>query len=161
MSIDTYGAEIMGMTAQLDEVDWQLLDELQHDARHGFRELGRRVSLSAPAVAARIRRLERLGVITGYHAHVDPERAGYAAQAFVVVTTPGRRASVTVAGLAADNPRILEDHRITGTDDHLLRVVSPTLSDLEPVIDTLNEHGKPATSVVLSTPKPWAPLPPP
>ncbi|MEV5714306.1 Lrp/AsnC family transcriptional regulator [Amycolatopsis mediterranei] len=67
----------------LDDVDWRLLDLLQADGRLSFKELGRRINLSAPAVAERVRRLEETGVITGYRAQVDARRAGRPLQAFV------------------------------------------------------------------------------
>ncbi|MDI5940127.1 AsnC family transcriptional regulator, partial [Micromonospora sp. DH15] len=54
----------------VDDMDWALLRELQADARLSYSELSRRVHLSPPAVAERVRRLEESGVITGYHAHV-------------------------------------------------------------------------------------------
>ena len=56
----------------LDDTDWQVLKELQADGRLSFHELGRRVGLSAPAVAERVRRLEEAGVIAGYQARVVP-----------------------------------------------------------------------------------------
>ncbi len=59
-----------------DEVDWKLIGLLQEDGRMTFVELGRRVSLSAPAVTERVRRLEQAGVITGYRAVVDQRRLG-------------------------------------------------------------------------------------
>ncbi|MFD0528151.1 Lrp/AsnC family transcriptional regulator [Kitasatospora arboriphila] len=61
----------------MDAVDRLLLAELQADARLSYNELSRRVKLSAPAVAERVQRLEADGVITGYHAHVDPARAAW------------------------------------------------------------------------------------
>ena len=67
----------------LDDLDWRILDELQSDGRLSYKELGRRVNLSSPAVAERVRRLEDSGVITGYVAQVDPGRAGYPISAFV------------------------------------------------------------------------------
>ena len=60
----------------IDDVDRRLVAELQGDARLTIAELGRRVGLSAPAVADRLRRLERDGVITGYRADVDPRALG-------------------------------------------------------------------------------------
>jgi Lrp/AsnC family leucine-responsive transcriptional regulator len=101
--------------------------------------------MSPPAVAARVRRLENIGVITGYSARVDPMKAGYGVQAFVVVTTAGRRQSLELARMANAEPTVLEDHRVTGTDDHVLRVVAPQIGDLEPLIDDLNGLGKPST----------------
>ena len=58
-----------------DATDARLLTELQEDARLTHAELGRRVNLSAPAVAERLRRLERSGVITGYRRRGRPEGA--------------------------------------------------------------------------------------
>lgn len=146
---------------RLDATDQQLLALLQEDARLGYRELGRRIGMSPPAVAGRVRRLESLGVITGYSARVDPAAAGFGVHAFVVVTTAGRRQSLELGRLARDRATVLEDHRVTGTEDHVLRVVAPRIGDLEPLVDDLNGFGKPATSVVLSSPKPWAPVPTP
>lgn len=147
--------------ATLDAVDWKILDALQADARIGYRELGRRINMSPAATAARVRRLEHRGVITGYSARVDQTRAGHPLTAFIVVNTAGRRQSFRVADLAARTPTVLEDHRVTGSEDHVLRVVMSSLQELEPLIDELNELGKPATMLVLSSPKPWAPVPDP
>lgn len=147
--------------SQIDATDHRLLALLQDDARLGYRELGRRIGMSPPAVAARVRRLENIGVITGYSARVDPLAAGHGVRAFVVVTTAGRRQSIELARLARNRSDVLEDHRVTGSEDHVLRVVAPRVGDLEPLLDELNGLGKPATSVVLSSPKPWAPVPPP
>ena len=61
----------------LDPTNVTLLAELQGDARLTLAELGRRVGLSSPAVAERLQRLQDAGVITGYHAAVDPRALGY------------------------------------------------------------------------------------
>src|SRR5215218_5538844 len=61
----------------LDDTNRRLIAELQADARLSLAELGRRVALSSPAVAERLRRLEDAGVIAGYSAMVDPRRLGY------------------------------------------------------------------------------------
>ena len=69
----------------LDDINRRLLEELQSDGRVAFAELGRRVGLSAPAVAERVGRLERDGVITGYRAVVDPQAIGFPLAAVVRV----------------------------------------------------------------------------
>ena len=143
---------------ELDELDWKLLELLQNDARLGYRELARQSGLSPATVASRVRRMENAGVITGYHARVDPRAAGYGVTAFIVVDTNGRRESFRVAELAAQRPAVLEDHRVTGSDDHVLKVAVADLGDLEPLIDELNEFGRSATTIVLSSPKPWGQL---
>src|SRR5688500_2982658 len=78
---------IHGMTSrterQLDTTDWQILHELQADARLSFNEIGRRVGLSAPAVAERVRRLEDADIVTGYRARVNPAKVGLGLTAFI------------------------------------------------------------------------------
>ena len=61
----------------LDPINRRLLEELQADARLSMAELGRRINLSAPAVADRVQRLERAGIISGYRALVDPKAIGF------------------------------------------------------------------------------------
>jgi Lrp/AsnC family leucine-responsive transcriptional regulator len=61
------------MKIELDMMDARILDILQADARVTLAEIGRRIHLSQPAVAERIKRMEAAKVITGYHAHVNPE----------------------------------------------------------------------------------------
>jgi Lrp/AsnC family transcriptional regulator, leucine-responsive regulatory protein len=59
---------------QLDRTDAKILLALQEDARRSFRELARRVGVSVPTVSAHVANLERLGILSGYHAAVDPEK---------------------------------------------------------------------------------------
>jgi Lrp/AsnC family leucine-responsive transcriptional regulator len=78
----------------MDAVDWRILAELQDDARLSQNEISRRVSLSAPAVAERIRRLVDQGVIDGYAARINPAALGRAVQAFVQLDCYGAVASL-------------------------------------------------------------------
>jgi Lrp/AsnC family leucine-responsive transcriptional regulator len=70
----------------LDETGWQILRELQNNARLSFHELGRRVGLSSPAVAERVRKLEDAGIIIGYEARVAPLKVGLPLLAFIRIT---------------------------------------------------------------------------
>src|SRR5258708_24597288 len=77
----------------LDEIGWSILTALQENARISFSDLGRRVGLSAPAVAVRVRRMEDAGIITGHRPAVAPERLGYSSVAIIPVSPPhGNRA---------------------------------------------------------------------
>src|SRR5712671_3226358 len=96
----------------VDDTDRRILGELTRDGRVSFAELGRRVSLSPPAVAERVQRLERAGVITGYRADVDPRRLGYEMTAIVRIK-PASGQLPRIPELAADIPEIGECHRIT------------------------------------------------
>jgi Lrp/AsnC family leucine-responsive transcriptional regulator len=135
----------------LDDINRRLLEELQRDGRAAFAELGRRVGLSAPAVAERVGRLEREGVITGYHADVDPRAIGYTLAA-VVRIRPFARQIHKIPEIAAQTPEIVECERITGEDCYLLRLHVREMEDLEPVLDRFTPYGQTTTSIVHSAP---------
>ena len=59
---------------ELDKIDVEILRALQEDARLSFRALARRIGVSVPTISARVSNLLQLGIITGFHAAVDPER---------------------------------------------------------------------------------------
>src|SRR5262245_58231462 len=97
----------------LDAINRRLLAELQHDARLSLAELGRRVSLTAPAVGERLQRLEESGIVCGYHAELDPRALGYALSA-VIRIRPVAHELPRVADVARRTPEVVECHRITG-----------------------------------------------
>lgn len=135
----------------LDDVGWRLLRELQGDARLSFAELGRRVGLSLPAVAERVRRMEEAGIITGYHAEVNLEKVGLPVMAFIRINVPGEKYGAIIA-LARDLPQVLECHHLTGTDSFIMKVVTVSIPHLETLIAQLSTFGETTTSVVLSSP---------
>ena len=143
-----------------DAIDWLLLDELQQDGRLSYNELARRINLSAPAVAERVRRLEQAGVITGYHAHVDPARAGRTVEALVRMACYGPRCLLRHPDVIQQSPEILEMHRLTGDACCLLRVAVASMAEFEALIDRLADHGQPSSTMVLSSPLAWRPVRP-
>lgn len=137
----------------MDAIDHRLLDELQEDARLTFAELGRRVGLSAPAVVERVRRLEADGVITGYHAAVDPARLGRPVQAVLHMSVDRARFQRSLAQIQ-EMQDVLECYRTTGSSSLLMHVAVASMDDLEALIDRLLPFGEPVTQMVLSTPVP-------
>jgi Lrp/AsnC family transcriptional regulator, leucine-responsive regulatory protein len=135
----------------LDEVNLRILEELAADGRLGLAELGRRVSMSAPAVAERVQRLERAGVISGYHAEIDPTALGYPIAAVVRIRpSPGRLPKIPE--IACDTPEVAECHRITGEDCYLMRLHLRSIDELEAVLDRFTPYGLTTTSIIHSTP---------
>jgi Lrp/AsnC family leucine-responsive transcriptional regulator len=137
--------------ALLDATNRRLLDELQADARLSLAELGRRVSLSSPAVAERLRRLEEEGVITGYRAEVDPRALGYTL-GVLIRSRPAPRQLAAVAQLARDTPEIVECHRVTGDDCYVMTAWVRDVTHLEEVIDAFAAYGQTTTSILQSSP---------
>ncbi|CAN5467551.1 Lrp/AsnC family transcriptional regulator [soil metagenome] len=131
-----------------DDLDWQILAELQADGRVAFSELGRRVSLSAPAVTERVRRLEAAGIITGYQAIVAPAAVGLPIEAVVRVRDNTGR----VGKALVDRPEALEAMHVTGEDCWVIRLVVPDMASLELLVEELGRFGPTTTSLVFSAP---------
>src|SRR5512146_2926046 len=139
--------------APLDDTDRRIIGELASDGRLSFAELGRRVNLSPPAVAERVQRLERRGVITGYRAEIDPRAIGYPLTAIVrVKPAPGQLARIPE--LAASIPQVGECHRITGEDCFFLRIHLGSIDELSDLLDRFLVYGQTTTSLVNATPIP-------
>ncbi|MFJ4838632.1 Lrp/AsnC family transcriptional regulator [Streptomyces sp. NPDC088746] len=141
----------------LDEIDRAILDLLQTDGRLTGAEVGRRVGLSQPAASARIQRLERRGVITGYRAVVEPAAVGLNIHAVVRLRTSHARLSQAL-DLAARTPEVVSTLRVTGEDCLVLDVHCTHAQRLEQVVDSLACYGPVTTSLVLRS-YPSKPLP--
>ncbi|WP_370542029.1 Lrp/AsnC family transcriptional regulator [Amycolatopsis sp. FDAARGOS 1241] len=144
----------------LDATDWHLLELLQADGRLTYSELGRRVSLSAPAVTERVRRLEQRGIITGYSAQVDATKLGLPIEAVVRVRVRSLdepRFRSTVLPL----PEVTSADHITGDERWLLRVRCRTTGELETFVERAQRYGETTTALVFSSPVVRRPITPP
>ena len=138
----------------LDLIDWVIIEQLQREARVSLSELGRRVKLSPSAVTERVRNLESLGVITGYHAVVDLAKVGYPVLAVVRLKYPGNHHQ-PLRRLLAERREILECLRTTGDDCYTLKVAAASMKHLETLVDELAGFGSTTTSVVYSQTLPY------
>ncbi|MEV7487314.1 Lrp/AsnC family transcriptional regulator [[Kitasatospora] papulosa] len=136
-----------------DATDWRILDVLQRDGRATFAELARAVSMSPSAVTERVRRLEEVGVISGYTAVVDPERLGMPILALVRLRYPNGNYK-PFHDLTASTPEILEAHHVTGDDCFVLKVTARSMRHLEEVTGRIGTLGSVTTSIVYSSPLP-------
>lgn len=119
----------------IDAIDRQLIAALAVDGRATHAELAEHVALSASAVLRRVRRLEALGIITGYHAIIDAHAVGAGTTVFVEVRLDSQREAVLDAfeAAAAEVPEIVACHLISGDADYLLRVQTAGVAGFERV----------------------------
>jgi Lrp/AsnC family leucine-responsive transcriptional regulator len=134
----------------LDAIDCELLDLVQNNARLTFAELGRRLGLSPPAAAERLKRLEDRGIIRAYRAEVDLAALGRAVHVIVRVTVQPKDYPRFKKSIAAMD-EIFECHHVTGAESFVLRAGLHSVGALEPLIQKLSAYGPTATSVILST----------
>jgi Transcriptional regulators len=143
---------------ELDQVNLRLLAVLQADPRLSMSALARTVGMSAPAVTARVRRMEEVGIITGFHVTVDPAAIGLPVTGLVRVRPgPGQLPGLMKA--ARNHPQVTACDRITGEDCVVIRLHAATVPALESVLDEFLLYGQTTTSIVVSQPVPPRPLP--
>ena len=118
---------------RLDDIDRMILAELQADGRMTNVELAKRVGISAPPCLRRVRTLEDIGLIRGYHADVDPRELGFEVQVFAMVGL----VSQAEADLSAFEdrcrawPLVRECHMLNGEVDFILKCVAPDLRSFQ------------------------------
>jgi Lrp/AsnC family leucine-responsive transcriptional regulator len=139
---------------QVDPVDRRLIEALRANARATFAELARLVGLSAPAVHERVAKLESSGVITGYHAVVEPAALGLGVSALVGVLQGDRGDSDRIFAALREMPEIEDCWFVAGEETFVVKVRVPDMPALEQVIGALNRIrgvARTRTTVVLST----------
>lgn len=132
-----------------DSLSLAILNELNDNARISNTEIGRRVGLSAPAVADRILKMEEQGVIRGYSLLPDLDKLGLTIQAFInFKATTLRHAGLMK--LFDSIPELTEWYSVTGHASMILKIAVATSYELELVIQKLQEHGETSTSLILT-----------
>jgi DNA-binding Lrp family transcriptional regulator len=121
----------------IDALDARLIRLLTAEPRIGVLEVSRRLAVARGTVQARLDRMQRRGVITGYGPDIDPAAIGYAVTAFVTLELTQAGGRDQVANRLSRISEILEAHTITGSGDVLCRVVARTNADLQRVIDSI------------------------
>lgn len=147
----------------MDALDRKALSLLMADGRASWAELGSHLSLSAPAAAERVRKLEERGVIRRFAAIADPVLAGYPVLAFVFVTLLSQAKRKAFLAAVGRNASILECHHVAGDDDYLLKVRCQTMGELDALLseDLKGRMGvaRTRTTVVLGSAKETSALP--
>lgn len=138
----------------MDEIDRQIVALLRGNARSSFQAIGRRVSLSAPAVKRRVDRLERDGVIRGYGAVVDAGAMGWPTHAIVALYCEGRMAAAEVQAALAGHPEVASAYTVAGEASAIVHVRARDTPDLEQALERIRDTPgiiRTQTQVVLST----------
>jgi Lrp/AsnC family leucine-responsive transcriptional regulator len=147
----------------LDLVDLRILALLQEDARTTNAEIGRRVGLVPSAIFQRLRKLEKLGVILGHEARIDPLAVGLGLAAFVFVKADERVGSRGTARRLAKLPEVQELHHVAGEDCYLVKVRVADAADLGRLlrekVGVIGSVRSTRTTIVLETIKETGRLP--
>ncbi|ARK82038.1 AsnC family transcriptional regulator [Burkholderia pseudomallei] len=115
----------------LDKLDRRILKLLQEDGRMAMKDLAERVGLTVTPCIERVRRMERDGVITGYHAHVDPSQLGASLLVFVEITLDHKNGNMfeQFRREVMKIDEVLECHLVSGDFDYLIKARIGEMAD--------------------------------
>ncbi|MFB2581349.1 Lrp/AsnC family transcriptional regulator [Herbiconiux sp. P15] len=127
----------------MDATDSEIIDVLRVDGRASFSEIGRRIGLSTNATGARVRRLEKAGVILGYQAILGSDAAEpvEGLEAFIDVRLAPGRDSEAFLDWARRAPEVRDAVHVTGAYDYLLRIRVGGTAALDRLLRTLKNDG--------------------
>lgn len=118
----------------IDGTDRAILDELRREGRLSWRELGLRVGLGPTATADRVHRMEREGIIRGYHADVDLSALGIGLRAITELQLASGADHEEFEAELARTPEVRSASHVTGSEDYLIHVACPDVTTLDRVL---------------------------
>jgi Lrp/AsnC family transcriptional regulator, leucine-responsive regulatory protein len=145
------------LASDLDDTDYKLLGLLQDDGLKSMAELSKAIGIAPSTLNDRVKRLGRLGVITGTHAHIDPAALGLNLLAFVFVGWSDGIVEADFLTRVGAAKEVLECHHVTGAWNYLLKVRVRDTRALEAFLSNVLKQVKglqrTETMIVLSSPK--------
>jgi Lrp/AsnC family leucine-responsive transcriptional regulator len=147
----------------LDDIDLQILELLQANARETQVEIAKAVGLAPSAVQERIRKLEARGTLRGYTAQIDPRALDLGLLAFVAVRSDALGSESRIAQALGELPEVLEVHHVAGDDCYLIKVRARDAEHLGQLLRTRFSRvagvRSTRTTIVLETSKETSRLP--
>ena len=135
----------------MDKIDRKIINSLQKNARASLKDLSKECFISSPAIAARINKLEKSGIINGYHSSIDIEKIGFHVRAFIQVQLEPRQKDEFYPYVQSI-PNVVECNCVTGDYSEIMEVIFPSTTDLDNFINTIQQRfGKTSTQIIFST----------
>lgn len=135
----------------MDKIDRKIINSLQKNSRASLKDLSKECFISSPAIAARISKLEKAGIINGYHSSINMEKIGFHVRAFIQVQLEPRQKK-DFYPYVQSIPNVVECNCVTGDYSEIMEVVFPSTTDLDDFINTIQQRfGKTSTQIVFST----------
>lgn len=134
----------------MDDLDYKIIEILLEDGRIPMKELGQKISLSAPAVAERVKKLEEENIIAGYRAKINYEKLGEKINVLINIKMNIQRNEKFMEFIKTENS-IIECNHVTGPYCKMLKARLTDMADLEKLIGKLQRFGDTETFIILSS----------
>lgn len=135
----------------MDQTDLKIISILQHDGRISMKELGREVSLSPPAVAERVKRLEDDGVIERYKAVINNEKVGKPICVLINASIKPEKQEGFLE-FAKKSDEIVECYHVTGPHSMIMKAYLREMNHLEELVGRVQFFGNTETFIIMSSP---------
>jgi len=133
----------------IDIINWKILDCLQENARQSNTSIAKKVGVTSPAIAERIRKMEDVGIIEGYYAKISYAETGHQLKAIITLRAFMGRLKPFIEKVKEFN-EVVNCYRITGNENIVMEVVLNDQKHLQQFIDQLITYGETSTHIVLS-----------
>ena len=132
------------LSGELDSIDRALISELQKDARQTNKALAAKVGVAPSTCLERVRELQASGVITGFHAAIDPAAIGRPMEAILSIQQRGehRQATEKLLGDLAARPETVRVMALTGTTDFIAHVAVRDMNEMRELVWGLIERSE-------------------
>jgi len=134
---------------KIDAINWKILECLQQNSRQTNTDISKRVGISSPAVAERIRKMEDAGIIEGYYTKLSYYQMGNQLTAIITLRAFMGKLKPFLAKVKSFS-EVVNCYRITGNENIVMEVVLKDQKHLEQFIDQLIVYGETRTQIVLS-----------
>lgn len=134
----------------MDNIDYKIIDILSSDGRITMKDLSQRLSLSAPAVAERVKRLEHNGIITSYRAVIDRSKLGQTISVLINVNVPAIEYE-SFMEYADKTPEISEFYYVTGQHSLIVKAYVTSTAHLAKLVESLQTFGQTETFVIMNS----------
>ncbi|MGE7694599.1 Lrp/AsnC family transcriptional regulator [Lysinibacillus sp. NPDC094177] len=132
----------------MDQIDTEILQQLQRNAKMSMKELAATVHLSSPAVIERVKKLEEQGIIEAYSAKVNLKKLNREIQAIILFKSIDCK---SLSNFCNEHPDVLECYRVAGEISYIVKIATYSVETLEQFIDEAMPYGTPSTNIVLSS----------
>ncbi|MCH7524043.1 MAG: Lrp/AsnC family transcriptional regulator [Bacteroidetes bacterium] len=134
---------------KIDSINWNILECLQQNSRQTNTEISKRVGITSPAVAERIRKMEDAGIIDGYYTKLSYFETGHQLKAIITLRAFMGKLKPFILKVKTFK-EVINCYRITGSENIVMEVVLKNQKNLEHFIDQLILYGETRTQIVLS-----------
>jgi len=135
----------------MDNIDYEIIEYLQSNGRMPLKKLAQKVCLTPPAVAERIKKLETLGIITGYKAVINPKKLGLNIHTIINITISHEKQKEFIS-FAQKSKNIVKCYHVTGEFSMCVEAVFKEMAELESLIGKFQQYGNTQTMIVMSCP---------